>query len=1390
MKTIGIVLSVLILMHLSLFAQTNVKGYSPQPQMGSKEVYAKINGGITSPYTPSTEKMQKTAAQPLSVTLTPQKSIYSVGDTVAISWSGTTQSEKVTIDLWKNGAPVKNIVKAFIGATSYSYTFAEGEVGQNTSFVVTVDYSITSANIHTGKINSIDWSNDDAEILTTGDVTNRYTNATTLTPIFDQKLGYDSSGVRITVNSSDAQFHPLNKSNSVIASAIYQQYSWVQIWDWPRDNKIKVANGVRRDGKLVKVDFNFDGTSIVATTGDSIQMYSWSQIDDTTTQVTLQSNFPIRFGENGDIAYDAKFSPDNSKFIAVGYDYIATSIIPPNIGHPTWKLYNKNGSTLFVMPDFNIESSAIHSYESVAWNPFSTQFVTPFSVRSLIIDGTGKSGRGIEIWDAVTGKSIVRGYSDSIPIDDFPVNNSLQTDWSKDGKYIASVSTDGMIAIWNSKAVLLKKHLLGIPLTAVKFSNDSKSIAVGDASGNLYVIKNVPLFATGISHPDMTKSSSAFSVAMPSVTVTQSPLDFGSVEINGSSVTKTITIQNNGQVPVTLVSMSLSSSSGAFLVKSGAYNQPVTLAVGESKVIDIEFKPTQETTYSGSITFATKVGNPANITVSLTGKGFLQLPKFSVSTTEINFGDVEVSTQPPSRTITLSNDGNVPATFTNMILTSSGVFSVKSGEYSQAITLAVGENRVITLQFAPTTDTPYSGSITFTPKVGNPITVRLLGNGTIQRAIISVDLGNQLIFEKTACKVKTKDLQISNTGKRNLTITSITTTSPAFKIISGATNLIVLPNQSNTITIEYDPTKGSNQAQLIIANDAKNASNGNTTIQLVPQKGTVSFAFSQTEIDLGEICRDKDTSIQVTLIQQGTYNPQITVTGDINGTIAPQALSSNGIPFTIPLRFSQEGDILKTISATDDECQQTAQMRFKAKVGTPKLEVNKSSLGFISEIDTTIEEEITLVNKGTITAKGVIPSAITPFVIKNISIFPTDILVGGSLTVSVSYTPSKDGEMFSKTLTFSSQCGSPMDVSLKGSALSKDPEIIAGNLDFGDQLIDSASAPKTITIHNTSNKKTELVPSFVNTANSFRLPYPNPFVIQPNETITLPVVFTPNSAGTHHATLTLQRQGAPVRTQVQISGTGIVPDPSKDKIITVYMSDPEKHLVVAPKDNIEVLINVSREKVNEVLTAIAKESLTYKMGLQWNRRMLAFLGSEGTGNVSVQTDGGGVSITNGILYRNNESEPETILQKLRFEVLFGETDSVASIVFSDLFIERPTNTAGGVRLFPAVNDGLTFKYNPKCGSGEVRGTVWETSKSTITIIPNPATDFVTAVIEGGSSKDNTTLEVYSIYGAKIFESKFTGASTLLDFRGYSSGSYTVVARTPRGIERAIVNIQQ
>lgn len=1232
-------------------AQGSDNHFSHQQSFGGSTLHAlPTQSGMATPKSIASQtREEQSVAQALSVTVKPAQEIYSIGDKVEIVWEGTQQNDRVKIDMWRNGTYVKTIADNFTGANTYKYIWEKGYEGDGISFVVTINankYQI--GKLRSTIVNSIDWANDNVSLLATGDTTFEYIN------IFGYAWFFYWINDNGHIKSCDAVFNPVDKLYSALGFAS-NQTTWVEIKDLPEDRKINNAKNIFQEGKFVELDFNHDGTSIVATTGESIQMYSWRKVDDTTSEVTMQTGFPIaseiyippfRLNLN---ALDVKFSPDGKLFAVSGYRDETRGLAQVLLPYPFCSLYDSKGQLLK-----SISDDRSGGFSAVAWNPTSDKIVTRHT------DTTNNSDI-IRIWDINAGKVIYHSTTGhSAEIQDI--------DWSKDGKFIASVDGDGYLVLWNENGELLKKQKFDFPLTAVKFSNDSRKIAIGDKDGNLYIINNIPLFATGISHPSMTASTSLFDVAMPEWKAENTNIDFGEVYTDETQ-NGTITLRNTGKVPLIIDGISDLPSGFSWIDKP---TPPIIIQKGDRKNFQIRFAPRNIQSYSATLTMTAKIAKTQQITFNLSGYGIDPTP-------------------------VISSNASIP-------------------------------------------------------------------------------------FPETACKKVSAQVKISKSGRDRLEISDITVNKP----FSYEGQKILSIDQEETLTIWYDPNQGEQPQTLTIKSNAKN---GDLRVNLVPNKQTVLYSFRQSIINLGEVCLDGKDIIDVTLEQKGTFSPTISIEGDVNGVVPQQLLSSGDITFSLPLQFDTPGTFTKKITAKNNECEDYSQnITITGYAGTPKLTIVDPPQDTLrSDAEEEIVDTIIIKNEGDIAATLTMDATqFSPFTLKNS--VPNSLKKDDSVAIIVSYIPKEEGEIIAdKSLRFLHHCDvKPLEIPLRGESYRDDPEIVSEDIHFGEQLVGYESAPRNLIIRNKSNKKAMFTAKVKEISSAISISYLPKLEINAGDSIAIPVVFKPEQKGVFSAGIDLRRDGNSTKTRVRAKGTGIERDSLRDKLITLLLENRNiKGKKIAAKDIIDIELRALSNEIDSALAAFNNaEYFPYSIDILWNPRLLALANIDE--EMTEFKNGSGVTIKGKISRDMNKTGAFSTVKKLRFEVLWGEINTKDSIAIGSIHIDTTDITSAiQARLWTPASEVVYLDYDPTCVSGFVRGATYREDLEIITI-PNPSLGITSVYLSEIAARDHSKLEIYSHYGLKVHELSFVGNTIDIDMSHYSSGQYTVIAKTPRGIARTMV----
>ena len=209
--------------------------------------------------------------------------------------------------------------------------------------------------------------------------------------------------------------------------------------------------------------------------------------------------------------------------------------------------------------------------------------------------------------------------------------------------------------------------------------------------------------------------------------------DFGSVAV-GDALLQAFTISNNGSVDLTVNNVYLTGLNPLQFVIKFDQCAGVTLTPAATCTVDVEFAPTQAV-ISDAYLAVTSAVNPQSplLSVPLSGTGTGTSPLSSTPASH-DFGSVIVGNLSPFQAFTISNDGVVDLTVTDVYLTGLNPFQFTiTADQCKGVTLAPAATCVVDVDFAPTLAGTYSADLAITSAV-NPqsplLTVPLSGTGS------------------------------------------------------------------------------------------------------------------------------------------------------------------------------------------------------------------------------------------------------------------------------------------------------------------------------------------------------------------------------------------------------------------------------------------------------------------------------------------------------------------------------------------------------------------------------------------------------------------------------------------------------------------------------------
>jgi len=241
-------------------------------------------------------------------------------------------------------------------------------------------------------------------------------------------------------------------------------------------------------------------------------------------------------------------------------------------------------------------------------------------------------------------------------------------------------------------------------------------------------------------------------------------LAFGNQTVGIPSTSQSVTLTNNGNIPMTLATKIVGTNAGAF---SQTNTCGSSVAAGGNCTISITFKPTSAGSRTAALSITDNAPNSPQ-SISLGGVGVT--PKTKLAPASLTFETTQVVfTTSKAGKVTLTNTGLGILNFTNIAVT---------GPFAQTNTcgtsLNPGGSCAFTVTFTPTTIGAWAGSISITDNAPNsPQSVALNGTGTyIQLPATGVNFGNQAVGTKSLAK----KITLSNVGSVAVSITGITIT--------------------------------------------------------------------------------------------------------------------------------------------------------------------------------------------------------------------------------------------------------------------------------------------------------------------------------------------------------------------------------------------------------------------------------------------------------------------------------------------------------------------------------------------------------------------------------------------------------------------------------------
>ncbi len=633
--------------------------------------------------------------------------------------------------------------------------------------------------------------------------------------------------------------------------------------------------------------------------------------------------------------------------------------------------------------------------------------------------------------------------------------------------------------------------------------------------------------------------------------ISDNSLNFGTALV-GSSKQLTTTVTNRSRNSVTITS--LTSSNPAYVVNGPT--TPLTLASGQSATITVTFAPQAAGSPFANLSIMTNTGYTGAARVALRGSA-VAAGNIQVSPTSLSFGTVAVG-QSMAKSATLKNPGGTSVTVTQASIGSSA-FTI-SGLVLPA-TLGAGQSTAFTITFAPRT----SGSASSTVTVSGTASLTMSGasgsSGTstaISASLpvagdattagqLAVSPGSLPFGTVTVGSTQTQSVTVTNSGGSNATISQASTTGAGIRLSGPALPLVLAPNQSSTFQVTFAPTAaGAMTGSLAIVSTAANSDLALAITGTAVTPGTLGV--SPTSLGFGNVQVGGSQSQPASITNSGGSSVTInsaTATGagfGLSGLALPMTLSpGQSAAFSVSFAPQAAGGVTGSIAFSSSTATATLPLSGTGTAsGTLGASPSTVSFGNI-QLGSNQAQSVTVTNNGSsaVTISQASASG-TGFSLTGPTL-PTTLSSGQSATFTATFAPAAAGSAAGSIAIASNATNPSLSIALSGTgvtagALASNPASIA----FGSVQVGS-SLSRSETLSNTGGSLIHISAANITGAGYTTSGLTVPTTLNPGQSLTFNVVFSPQSSGSASGSLALTSDGSVSNLSVSFTGTGASP---------------------------------------------------------------------------------------------------------------------------------------------------------------------------------------------------------------------------------------------------------
>jgi Abnormal spindle-like microcephaly-assoc'd, ASPM-SPD-2-Hydin len=406
----------------------------------------------------------------------------------------------------------------------------------------------------------------------------------------------------------------------------------------------------------------------------------------------------------------------------------------------------------------------------------------------------------------------------------------------------------------------------------------------------------------------------------------------------------------------------------------------------------------------------------------------------------------------------------------------------------------------------------------------------------------------------------TQSLTLTSAGTSPVVVNSAAITGAGFSILGGSFPATLNPGQTLMLQVQFSPTTtGSVSGQVTINSNSSTGSamvvtlSGTSTVSASPQ-----LSVSATSLSFGNVTVNSSTTQSLTLTSTGSSpvtvnSAAVAGTGfSLGGGSLPVTLNP-GQALTLQVQFSPtvtgsvSGQVTINSNSSTGSTTMVTLSGTSTAAASPQLSVSAASLSFGNvAVNTVTTQSLTLTSTGTspvtVNSVGITGAGFTIVA----SSFPVTLNPSQALTLQVQFDPTTAGIASGQiTISSNSATGGTALVALGGTGTAANPQLTvsAMNLSFGSVTVNTATTQPLI-LTSTGTSPVTVNSAAITGAGFSILGGSFPVTLNPGQTLTIQVQFSPTATGTASGQITISSNSASGGTAlVSLSGTSTAATP-------------------------------------------------------------------------------------------------------------------------------------------------------------------------------------------------------------------------------------------------------